>query len=48
VGRHRLLADGHGQHTDLGELSDLYGRKLMLQTSVVIFVVVSALAGLSH
>ncbi len=31
-----------------GKLSDLYGRKLMLQTSVVIFVIASALAGLSQ
>lgn len=31
-----------------GKLSDLYGRKLMLQISVVIFVVASAMAGLSQ
>jgi EmrB/QacA subfamily drug resistance transporter len=31
-----------------GKLSDLYGRKLMLQSSVVIFVAASALAGLSQ
>ena len=31
-----------------GKLSDLYGRKLMLQISVVVFVVASALAGLSQ
>ena len=31
-----------------GKISDLYGRKLMLQTAVVIFVVASALAGLSQ
>ncbi len=31
-----------------GKLSDLYGRKLMLQSAVVIFVVASALAGLSQ
>jgi EmrB/QacA subfamily drug resistance transporter len=31
-----------------GKISDLYGRKQMLQTAVVIFVVASALAGLSQ
>ena len=31
-----------------GKISDLYGRKLMLQTSVVVFVAASALAGLSQ
>jgi len=31
-----------------GKLSDLYGRKLMLQSAVVIFVIASALAGLSQ
>ena len=31
-----------------GKLSDIYGRKLMLQSAVVIFVVGSALAGLSQ
>jgi len=31
-----------------GKLSDLYGRKLMLQSSVVVFVVASAMAGLSQ
>jgi EmrB/QacA subfamily drug resistance transporter len=31
-----------------GKLSDLYGRKLMLQSAVVIFVFASALAGLSQ
>jgi len=31
-----------------GKISDLYGRKLMLQTAVVVFVVGSALAGLSQ
>ena len=31
-----------------GKLSDLYGRKLMLQIAVVIFVIASALAGLSQ
>lgn len=31
-----------------GKISDLYGRKLMLQTAVVIFVIASALAGLSQ
>ena len=31
-----------------GKLSDLYGRKLMLQSSVVVFVVGSMLAGLSQ
>jgi EmrB/QacA subfamily drug resistance transporter len=31
-----------------GKLSDLYGRKLMLQTAVVVFVIASALAGLSQ
>ncbi|HEX5018701.1 MAG TPA: MDR family MFS transporter [Actinomycetes bacterium] len=31
-----------------GKISDLYGRKLMLQTSVVVFVGASALAGLSQ
>ncbi|MGB2838664.1 MAG: MDR family MFS transporter [Actinomycetes bacterium] len=31
-----------------GKISDLYGRKLMLQTAVVIFVLASALAGLSQ
>ncbi|MEO8328413.1 MAG: MDR family MFS transporter [Candidatus Nanopelagicales bacterium] len=31
-----------------GKLSDLYGRKLMLQSSVVVFVAASALAGLSQ
>ncbi len=31
-----------------GKLSDLYGRKLMLQSAVAIFVVASALAGLSQ
>lgn len=31
-----------------GKISDLYGRKKMLQTAVVIFVVASALAGLSQ
>lgn len=31
-----------------GKISDLYGRKLMLQTAVVVFVVASALAGLSQ
>lgn len=31
-----------------GKISDLYGRKLMLQTAVVVFVAGSALAGLSQ
>lgn len=31
-----------------GKISDLYGRKLMLQSAVVVFVVASALAGLSQ
>jgi EmrB/QacA subfamily drug resistance transporter len=31
-----------------GKLSDLYGRKLMLQTAVAVFVVGSALAGMSQ
>jgi len=31
-----------------GKISDLYGRKLMLQTSVVVFVIGSALAGMSQ
>ena len=31
-----------------GKLSDLYGRKLMLQSAVAIFVAASALAGLSQ
>jgi EmrB/QacA subfamily drug resistance transporter len=31
-----------------GKLSDLYGRKLMLQSAVVVFVVGSAMAGLSQ
>lgn len=31
-----------------GKLSDLYGRKLMLQASIVIFLIGSALAGLSQ
>lgn len=31
-----------------GKLSDLYGRKLMLQSSIVIFLIGSALAGLSQ
>jgi len=31
-----------------GKVSDLYGRKLMLQSAVVVFVVASALAGLSQ
>ena len=31
-----------------GKLSDLYGRKLMLQSAVVVFVAASALAGLSQ
>ena len=31
-----------------GKISDLYGRKLMLQTAVVVFVAASALAGLSQ
>ena len=31
-----------------GKISDLYGRKLMLQSAVVVFVAASALAGLSQ
>jgi EmrB/QacA subfamily drug resistance transporter len=31
-----------------GKISDLYGRKLMLQTAVVVFVIASMLAGLSQ
>lgn len=31
-----------------GKISDLYGRKLMLQSAVVVFVLASALAGLSQ
>ena len=48
VGGHRLPADLHRLHPLWGKLSDQYGRKLTLQTSVAIFVIGSALAGLSQ
>ena len=48
MGRHRLPARLHGLRPLYGKLGDLYGRKLMLQIAIGLFLIGSALCGLSQ